>query len=112
VTNGSKTKRINRQKVSTKEDEGGLEMTNVGIDGTAFEDVPESLKQQVNDNSCVHIQNLRKEFNTNSGLKVAVENLNLTMYSGQITALLGHNGAGSDSICINIICMLLMIVFE
>ena len=30
--------------------------------------------------------------------KVAVDGLNLTMYSGQVTALLGHNGAGKVSI--------------
>lgn len=29
--------------------------------------------------------------------KVAVENLNLRLYSGQITALLGHNGAGKST---------------
>ena len=28
------------------------------------------------------------------GSKLAVDKLDLTMYSGQITALLGHNGAG------------------
>lgn len=28
------------------------------------------------------------------GSKLAVDMLDLTMYSGQITALLGHNGAG------------------
>ena len=29
--------------------------------------------------------------------KVAVNELNLTMYEGQITALLGHNGAGKTT---------------
>jgi len=43
------------------------------------------------------IQNLRKEFDTATGLKVAVEDLSLNMYEGQITALLGHNGAGKST---------------
>jgi len=34
------------------------------------------------------IQNLRKKF----GKKHAVDGLSLTMYNGQVTALLGHNG--------------------
>lgn len=42
---------------------------------------------------------LTKEFkNSTGGSKLAVDNLDLTMYSGQITALLGHNGAGKVSI--------------
>lgn len=31
------------------------------------------------------------------GSKLAVDELDLTMYSGQITVLLGHNGAGKVS---------------
>ena len=38
-----------------------------------------------------------KYFSTNTGRKYAVDGLNLTMYSGQITALLGHNGAGKTT---------------
>lgn len=36
---------------------------------------------------------MRKEF----GPKTAVENSNVTMYNGQIFALLGHNGAGKTT---------------
>jgi ATP-binding cassette subfamily A (ABC1) protein 3 len=36
---------------------------------------------------------LRKTF----GQKIAVENTNITMYNGQIFALLGHNGAGKTT---------------
>jgi ATP-binding cassette subfamily A (ABC1) protein 3 len=39
------------------------------------------------------IRNLRKEF----GEKVAVAGTNMTMYNGQIFALLGHNGAGKTT---------------
>ena len=40
------------------------------------------------------IKNLNKVF---PGRKKAVNNLSLTMYSGQIFALLGHNGAGKTT---------------
>ncbi|XP_070203248.1 phospholipid-transporting ATPase ABCA3-like [Littorina saxatilis] len=42
----------------------------------------------------VNIVHLRKEF----GQQVAVRDLSLKMYEGQITVLLGHNGAGKTSI--------------
>jgi len=61
------------------------------------EPVTENLSAQVAANKCVDIQNLYKEFKTSTGMKVAVDGLNLTMYSGQITALLGHNGAGKTT---------------
>ncbi|CAN0224913.1 unnamed protein product, partial [Ascophyllum nodosum] len=41
---------------------------------------------------------LTKEYkNSTGGSKLAVDKLDLTMYSGQITALLGHNGAGKTT---------------
>ena len=58
------------------------------------ETVTENLERQVADGVCVDIIDLYKEFDIKGGKKVAVDGLNLTMYSGQITALLGHNGAG------------------
>jgi len=46
----------------------------------------------------IHGTGLTKEYkNATGGSKVAVDKLDLTMYSGQITALLGHNGAGKAS---------------
>ena len=52
---------------------------------------------QIPAGECVDIRNLYKEFDTPmGGKKVAVDSLNITMFSGQITALLGHNGAGKD----------------
>merc|ERR1719359_2059856 len=41
--------------------------------------------------------NLRREFSTPGGTKVAVAGLNLSMYEGQILAMLGHNGAGKST---------------
>jgi hypothetical protein len=58
------------------------------------EEVTENLKRQIEEGTCVDIRDLYKVFNTTNGQKVAVDGLNLTMYSGQVTALLGHNGAG------------------
>jgi len=39
------------------------------------------------------MDNLVKRFNTPDGVKVAVDHLSITMYEGEIFALLGHNGA-------------------
>lgn len=58
-----------------------------------FEAVPEILRRQEVSNDCLKIRGLRKEF----GSKVAVDNTNITMYNGQIFALLGHNGAGKTT---------------
>jgi len=60
--------------------------------------VTENLSSQLSAGTCVDIRDLYKEFETpQGGKKVAVNRLNLTMYSGQITALLGHNGAGKTT---------------
>ena len=53
-----------------------------------IEEVTETLSNQVDNHTCVDIRGLCKVY----GNKAAVDHLNLTMYSGQITALLGHNG--------------------
>jgi ATP-binding cassette subfamily A (ABC1) protein 3 len=55
--------------------------------------VAETIKRQEITDECLKIRGLRKEF----GDKVAVNNVSLTMYSGQIFALLGHNGAGKTT---------------
>lgn len=49
-----------------------------------FEEEPLDLK------AGIQVANLCKQF----GTKLAVNKLNLNMYEGQITVLLGHNGAG------------------
>ena len=56
-----------------------------------FEPVPETLRRQAKEGKSIEIRNLRKAFGDN----LAVDGLNLSMYSGSITALLGHNGAVS-----------------
>lgn len=53
-----------------------------------MEPVSNALKQQDEQGKSVQIKHLRKVY----GEKIAVDGLSLSMYSGQVTALLGHNG--------------------
>ena len=70
----------------------------VSEDILVVEDVTDNLRQQVMEKSCIEIRGLVKEFKTETGItKKAVDGLNLTMFSGQILALLGHNGAGKTT---------------
>ncbi|KYR01666.1 ABC transporter A family protein [Tieghemostelium lacteum] len=45
----------------------------------------------------VSIRQLRKEYETGDGLRVAIDDLNLNMYDGQIHAFLGPNGSGKST---------------
>ncbi|XP_047145843.1 phospholipid-transporting ATPase ABCA3 isoform X2 [Hydra vulgaris] len=56
-----------------------------------IEKYPEGL------NPGISIRNLSKEFKTERGKKVAVDDLSLNLYAGEITAFLGHNGAGKTT---------------
>lgn len=58
------------------------------------EEVDAELRRQEDEGRCLSIRGLRKVFKATAGGedRVAVEGLNLTLYEGQITALLGHNG--------------------
>jgi len=56
--------------------------------GAVVEPVGAILHRQSELGQSIEIDNLRKTY----GEKIAVDNLSLSMYSGQITALLGHNG--------------------
>jgi ATP-binding cassette, subfamily A (ABC1), member 3 len=58
-----------------------------------YEPVGEELRRQAVEGKSIEIHNLCKKF----GEKTAVDGLKLSMYSGQITALLGHNGAGKTT---------------
>jgi ATP-binding cassette subfamily A (ABC1) protein 3 len=59
-------------------------------EGVAVEPVSNTLKEQAAQGKSIEIRKLRKVF----GEKIAVDGLSLSFYKGQITALLGHNGAG------------------
>jgi ATP-binding cassette, subfamily A (ABC1), member 3 len=75
----------------TTEDAGQHYMRGDGTDSIPYEPVGEALRRQATEGKSIELYNLRKEF----GEKRAVDGLYLSMYSGQITALLGHNGAGT-----------------
>ncbi|OWZ10744.1 ABC transporter [Phytophthora megakarya] len=64
----------------------------------SVEPVNAMLAEQERKGTCLEIRGLRKEFPSDDGdMKVAVQGLNLTLYAGQISALLGHNGAGKTT---------------
>ena len=60
------------------------------------EPVSSGLNEQGAQGKGIEIRKLTKIF----GEKTAVDNLQMNLYSGQITALLGHNGAGTFCSCI------------
>ncbi|KAG7383465.1 hypothetical protein PHYPSEUDO_003627 [Phytophthora pseudosyringae] len=64
------------------------------------EPVNAALAMQERKGTCLQIRGLRKVFplEEDGEEHVAVAGLDLAMYSGQITALLGHNGAGKTTI--------------
>ena len=47
---------------------------------------------------CINVSGLHKEFPSPDGVKVAVNNVDITFYEGQISCLLGHNGAGKTTV--------------
>jgi ABC-type multidrug transport system ATPase subunit len=75
----------------------GAEKTNAESGQENCEAISEDLKAQIEAKRCIQIKNLVKTFDTATGKKVAVDNLSLDVFSGQITALLGHNGAGKTT---------------
>ncbi|KAE9002859.1 ABC transporter A family member 1 [Phytophthora rubi] len=70
----------------------------VDKDNDTVEPIRQDLKQQERSGRAVVIAGLRKEFSVPGGKKVAVQGLNLKLYEGQITCLLGHNGAGKSTV--------------
>ena len=80
-------------KGTSTEEEEAESMLEGDTQSVMMEPVSDALKEQELDGRCVEIRNLSKIF----GEKNAVDGLNLSMYSGQVTALLGHNGAGKVS---------------
>lgn len=65
-------------------------------DSVPVEPVTDALRAQSDQGLGIEIHGLRKSF----GEKTAVDGLSLAMYSGQVTALLGHNGAGKVRIVV------------
>jgi ATP-binding cassette subfamily A (ABC1) protein 3 len=73
--------------------EDGNDANNSDERGIPNEPVGQALLRQKVEGQNIEVYNLRKVF----GEKAAVDGLTLSMYSGQITALLGHNGAGKTT---------------
>jgi ABC-type lipoprotein export system ATPase subunit len=67
------------------------------VDASYLEEPDANLRAKEREGRCVAVRGLRKEFDTPDGVKVAVDNIDLTMYEGQIFVLLGHNGAGKTT---------------
>jgi ABC-type multidrug transport system fused ATPase/permease subunit len=65
-----------------------------GTDPSYIEEVEAGIKMQKAQGRTLTIENLRKQY---SNGKVAVQKLDLEMYTDQIFALLGHNGAGKST---------------
>jgi len=80
----------------THQSDGDVELAPSSSSNTV-EEVSQALRDQLAAKTCIDIRGLVKEFTTGTGIKRAVDNLNLTIYSGEITALLGHNGAGKTT---------------
>ena len=58
-----------------------------------IEKVSEALRSQAKEGKSIEIHKLQKSF----GSKVVIDDLSLSIYNGQITALLGANGAGKTT---------------
>ena len=57
-----------------------------------------SQRSAVEQDRCVRVQNLRKEFKTPDGIKVAVAGISMDLIQGEISVLLGHNSAGKTTL--------------
>jgi ATP-binding cassette subfamily A (ABC1) protein 3 len=69
-----------------------LESTASAPDGIIAEEVSSALKEQTKQGKNIELRGLRKVFRDKT---ITVDGLNLPLYNGQVTALLGHNGAGT-----------------
>ncbi|KAL4454192.1 hypothetical protein ABPG74_012149 [Tetrahymena malaccensis] len=64
---------------------------------TLIEDVDGEKKKQESEGKTIQIQDLEKIFQADGQQKIAVNRINLQMYSGQVFSFLGHNGAGKTT---------------
>lgn len=63
----------------------------------SHQEVEEGRLEEERKNQAIEIVALRKEFGSGEDKLVAVNDLTVSMYPGQIFALLGHNGAGKTT---------------
>ena len=66
--------------------------------GEYIEAVSADLRRQISSQTCLSIRGLRKVFQSAAGGddRVAVDKLDMNLYQGHVTVLLGHNGAGKS----------------
>jgi ATP-binding cassette, subfamily A (ABC1), member 3 len=69
------------------------EFVPAGLDNPLFEKPGAELLHRGRDKKCVSVRKLRKHF----GNFKAVKDIDLDCYEGQITVILGHNGAGKST---------------
>jgi len=67
-----------------------------GSAGAHIEEPTPNLRALAADGRCIEMKGITKVFSSQAGRKVAVDGMDLTIYSDQITCLLGHNGAGAS----------------
>lgn len=77
-------------------------------EGIPLEPVGAALQRQKEEGKTIEIRGLRKTF----GETTAVADLTFSMYSGQITALLGHNGKYSCRQCVSFPLVLCSLIFR
>mmetsp|Transcript_15159 Transcript_15159/g.25138 ORF Transcript_15159/g.25138 Transcript_15159/m.25138 type:complete len:1684 (-) Transcript_15159:977-6028(-) len=79
---------VKHVEISVDEDEVDAKALNVPV-----EEVSDAAHSSIKEGRGIAIRGLRKQF----GDKTAVDGLSLSMYPGEVTALLGHNGAGKTT---------------
>ena len=62
-----------------------------------FEAFTVDQKYRLENNDCIKVRGLVKRFRTPDGIKTAVDELDMTLFDGEIFVLLGHNGAGKTT---------------
>ena len=86
--------------LSTSEEQLAFEYTSTRSEDNDVpsEQVSDMLRQQAENGKSVEIHDLCKVFPTETGSSlVAVDGLNMSLYQGQITCLLGKNGSGKST---------------
>jgi ATP-binding cassette subfamily A (ABC1) protein 3 len=89
--------RFKKKKPRLMHNSSRVQDENGGIQESSFSSLPVHIEEETiysNRNVGVRINGITKYFKQLGMTKKAVNNLSLNIYDGQITVLLGHNGAG------------------